>query len=513
MSTDRHPEPEIERAVLTGVLELASPLHLGSGFTDRPGGEGAEVATLCRDQGGAPYLPGSSLRGRLRRFGPAAAALREHLFGCARRAIPAGTPAGAADPGRAGALRVYDARLVSGAPAALPVETRVALDPVTRTALEHHLFSAERLPAGARFACRFELERSSEAELEALIDTLLGAFAPGTGEGLGAGRARLDGLLHWTPEGLSLQRLDRGPYLRWLTADADLDHCWRSARIPRREAQAAADLRLQFRLYPRAPLLVGVAGAKDRHGGPDRVFQAADGRVLVPASSLKGALRAQARRILLTMLTHRARDADPVHRRRVVADLTGEVFGSTAAMAGLFVGPASGAYTETDVHPQWFTALDRFTGGVADQRLYQVRAVLPPRLDCEWRLRPRSRVRPWVLGLLCYLVRDALEGDLWLGWGRARGYGAVRMVPAQADLPDPPPDAAPDAAPEECRTARLERALPDWSAVLATLAPMLAGSAPVAVDHWLADLDTELDRRLAALTAPAVPTPPEADPP
>lgn len=33
----------------------------------------------------------------------------------------------------------------------------------------------------------------------------------------------------------------------------------------------------------------------------------------------------------------------------------------------------------------------------------------------------------WWMGLLVLVLRDAMEGDLAIGWGKARGYGAFRL--------------------------------------------------------------------------------------
>jgi hypothetical protein len=181
-----------------------------------------------------------------------------------------------------------------------------------------------------------------------------------------------------------------------------------------------------------------------------------------------------------------------------VADaLIGKVFGSTAAIAGLFVGEARGDYDPPrDLHPQWFNALDRFTGGAAEQRLYNVVAAIPDRLDFDLSLQPRLRGEPWVLGLLCYLLRDALEGDIALGWGRARGYGAVRMILAEADTAGLPDTAA--------RPAGLDRPLPAWKFIRPLVANALAGSIEPPLQDWLNALDTIIDDALISPTgAPA----------
>jgi CRISPR-associated protein (TIGR03986 family) len=286
----------------------------------------------------------------------------------ARRAGPPGAAAGRDDFGRAGALRVYDARCLTDPPPLLDTATRIAIDPITRAARDHHLFSEQRVPAGTRFRCRFELDRIDLADLDAFI-AALSAFDGGAANGLGAGRSRLYGRLRWTADGLRVRTLSRADHLQWLCTDQDLDRLYQEQVVPLPGTDPTGTLasgpvgaarRLVLRIYPRSPLLVSIQprrtdGARTLH----RSFRLDGGQVQVPASSLKGMLRAQARRILLTILVHRHPRVPEARRREVADTLLGAVFGNTAAMAGLLVDEARGAFDpDRDVHPQTFNAID-----------------------------------------------------------------------------------------------------------------------------------------------------------
>jgi CRISPR/Cas system CSM-associated protein Csm3 (group 7 of RAMP superfamily) len=448
------PDYAIERAIVTGCLETRSRLRIGSGFAARPesgdgeAGEGA-LLTLCREAGGAPYIPASSLRGFLRRRAEERAeidaATREQIFGSARGESKdkASKP-----PGGPGALRVYDARLddPEGANEAVSAETRIAVDSVTGTVLDRFLFTEEVVPVGSRFRFRLELDRISEADLEAVIE-LLSSIDGGPSSGIGAGRSRLGGRLA-VAGSIQIRILSRGDYRRWLHRDRPLAEYFREdycdptpAEEPTRSGAEGDAVRLVMHIRPHSPLLVSAAQEEVIDGQRVRVCQTEDGQVLVPAASLKGMLRAQARRILLTMLADRAEasagaDGEPLgfDALRTIADaMIEQVFGGTDAIAALWVGDAIGGNAEQDAHPQHFNAIDRFTGGVADQRLYRVQAVIPDMLRFTLLLRPALLQAGWKLGLLCYLLRDALEGDLCLGWGRARGYGQIHIVQAEVD--------------------------------------------------------------------------------
>lgn len=79
----------------------------------------------------------------------------------------------------------------------------------------------------------------------------------------------------------------------------------------------------------------------------------------------------------------------------------------------------------------------------------------------------------WALGLLCFLLRDGLEGDLRLGWGRARGYGRIRLLQAEAGDPATP-----------------------WPDVLARLEQTLGEHVQGSARDWAEALEQEIDRRL-----------------
>ena len=158
-----------------------------------------------------------------------------------------------------------------------------------------------------------------------------------------------------------------------------------------------------------------------------------DGKPIIPGSSLAGALRSQARRIVMTIALNNSntRDEAALDRAKTIADqLCDELFGgetrqsmlifSNARWQGEKVNPAR------TLHCQTFIAIDRFTGGVADKKLYQARAVAPGQrftLSLSWRKPPDA----WMKGLLILALRDLHEGRQTIGWGAHKGYGLVTI--------------------------------------------------------------------------------------
>lgn len=472
------PDGSLHQVIITGLLCTAGPLRIGSGLLPPAGDDEAAPLPLLRDGAGAPVIPGSSLRGWLRRHCPGDANRQERLFGCARRA-----GAGAdADHGRAGALRVYDARWCPSPLVPAPGPVRIALDPVTGTTRPGALFREELTPTGTCFRCRLELARVDEDDLDALLAALR-AWDGGADAAIGAGKSRFQGRLHWLPEAERIRTLRRAAWRDWLLADDDLDS--RYVDDPRRGATLPALPRRVvplpgFVLIPESPLLVDAERVVEELNGEWRQvrrFRRTSQTTLLRETTLRGMLRGRARRVLLTLITDRWPDAPADRDRRELADeMLGEVLGGPIGASALHVGAAEANFTEKDIHRQTFVAIDRFSGGAAPQRLYVCEAVMPEAFD--WPLALDTALlppgAPWRRGLLIHLLRDGLDGELAVGWGRARGFGRLRVA-----------------------CSHRGRCFTTWPDLLTALT---AGALPWSrddVETWLDDLDGEIGWRIA----------------
>lgn len=317
----------------------------------------------------------------------------------------------------------------------------MAIDAITATADEHKLFSQEYLPAGSRFAVALEAEKLADGDLEILLG-LLEAWDGGAESSVGRGASRMQGRLAWNLDRVEV--LDAAALQSWLVSDQPLDAFFRSLEPPAatRPTHKPGLASIPFRIHPLAPILVndpsyarrkpGDGGPKENEDAPNLEFsRTADGRPLIPAASLRGLVRGRARRILATLLAaqgvaaHQAGDA--------AEQWVKKLFGHQKARSPVWLGDAVPETTATP-HPQHFNAIDRFTGGVAEGKLYQVEArtggIYSGEIGLELdRLDQLDRLAPdWWKGLLFLVLRDALEGDMAVGWGKARGYGAFRLA-------------------------------------------------------------------------------------
>lgn len=452
-----------ERVRIQGRLVTLSPLRIASGFEhqgDPDDDNDPTVPMLCRDAANAPYIPASTLRGLLRASLDASTSEHLRLFGSERLAADPERPRYQPEHGVAGRLRVYDARWSNDqADSDEQRQWRVSLDPITGTAANNLLFAEVTLPAGCSFDWELELDRVDDDDLRALILALRALEA---GPGIGGGRARGQGQLQWLRADEHIEVIKRKRFHAWLR-DPDLgkgpDHADYLETRSLDDAEPAArpdyshiddqgNLRLALQLYAQSPLLVSPERTSDEQAGEGANnvlrFPRKGQQTQIPASSLKGVLRAQARRILLTCLELDFPDANDTLRREVGDAMLGQLLGDTGCMSRLRLNPAEATFVDSDVHRQMMNAIDRFSGAVAERgkatgagdarapetagSLFEIEAVRPAEpYTAELEIIAAAITTPWMRGLLLLLLRDGMEGDLRIGWGRARGFGAVRL--------------------------------------------------------------------------------------
>ncbi len=453
------PSKHNQRARITATLHCLAPLHIGDGgvesFANRKQGQtlgkAARAATkddsfystVCRDHAGRPILPGSSLRGLLRQATAQIDADRlEALFG----------PEAGEDKLSMGRVIVCDAPMSMG-----PAETQhladfvtlaaagqrertgagtciahnVSIDAITgaAAAVEHLLFAEEYVPAGSEFTLVLELGPCDDSDLGTILAVLNG-FDGKAGHSLGAGASHGFGQFLVPASSIKVQARNRADLLAWLQDGVDTPapcKC-RTDSLPthgQREAAPSIQIDLHFdgAFAINDPGLIGRADANAEHAPDIEFSRDSQGRPRIPGRSLRGLIRHRARRIIATVL-HQKHGFTPREATRRAETLVQEIFGDTERQSPLRIGEArvveGGRH---DGREQTFNAVDRFTGGVADSKLYTAHLAQPTTLRFSLSLR-RGQPEPWWLGLGLLILRDAVEGDLAIGWGKGKGLGA-----------------------------------------------------------------------------------------
>ena len=165
-----------------------------------------------------------------------------------------------------------------------------------------------------------------------------------------------------------------------------------------------------------------------------------DGKVYLPAQSVRGAFRAQARRIWQTLAWDNERQ-DLNLTRHMDARRKGDVpelaaflklFGATGWRAPIEVEDFQLEGAEKPPHVQEFVAVDRFTGGAAAGKKFNAHGLWRPKFTGTIQIRvdrlenEKLDAGEWVWMLLAYTLRDWMEGDGMIGFGASKGYGAFR---------------------------------------------------------------------------------------
>lgn len=469
----------IARWELTGVLVAQSPVHVGGPDDPYP------RLSLLRDGLDRPVLPGTALAGVIQ------AALRTPPDQPKSPDEKAETrlwrPSSPALSGRgemheASRVRVDDAPASADA----PVETRdhVAIDRFSGAAARGHLYHQEVLPAGTRFPFRMVVEDRGDPAVRRLVERVA-ALLRGPGVSVGAAVTR----------GLGRVRLHEARLLRWdlATRDGLLATLRGDATVIELPPPVHHDppkdvLRIVIPWRPRGPLGVHVSAEGDVVDAFPLTTSDGDGfRLELPGSTIKGVLRSHAERIARTVAGTSALgeflDQMRADGLGPVADLFGTANDGPAADGATRRGALTAATCLSEVslpREQWqavrlpkadgtaghadprsdlarlqkavtelnsavkgmrfvvahHVAVDRWTGGAADNRLFAVLeahadagAWRPMILDLDLRWLPDER-RSAALALLLLVLRDLCDG--WIGFGHAttRGMGGVVVDPA-----------------------------------------------------------------------------------
>ncbi|TVR81416.1 MAG: hypothetical protein EA405_08725 [Rhodospirillales bacterium] len=505
--------PFKDRWLIRGALTLNSALQLRTGFSEPrkvkgardAADETAEVALVHRDCDGLPVILGSSLKGVLRSWLierlPNEKASIESIFGHEPRQWKQDPTKQAGRGGKAEFLDAFIAELpgFDGPFSAVPplLVGRTAINRETRTAAVERLFQGEQVPATTAFQVEVAGDSLTPHEVALLLAAFDG-FNAGGGDvpiALGGGGSHGPGRTKWRLH--SVRRMDVGAVYRWLSqpkprpwreaiVDDPATACDRGALTARaNRLLAGADrpgwLALDLRLAFSGPFLVNhPAWVKHKTSGsqhPDfEPMRDQNGRPLLPGSSVKGALRAQAERIYRTVhgedalaSPEESRDGTPRNAVEWLFGVGGEHRqhdpspgpSPRNAVEWLFgVGGWRGMLTVSDFTEhelpkepektfaeQEFVAIDRFTGGAADGAKFKARMAEAPVLTgcLLLRVSPRRisdplpgedhREEPWTpqfakpaLGLMALVLRDLVEGDVTFGFGAAKGFGACTAV-------------------------------------------------------------------------------------
>lgn len=408
----------IERIYASGVWKAGSALHLG-GESD-----GSVDMMLLRDADSRLFIPGASIAGAGRHYLRKALATNIDEY---RKGDPPAAVTALFGNLDASLLIVLDAPARENGPVLL--RDGVRIDNASGTAADHTKFDLEVIPAGAAFDMSLELvvyrtlpKGVGRDELLGTFQALLDAFRDGeihlgarTRRGLGRGRV----------ETWDVRRLDmanRAHVAAWLRRATNAGTPLNLQAISglRRRAERCFCIDARLRLV--TSLLVRSGG--EVAGGPDTSHLSERGVALLPGTSLAGALRGRCAAIARTLRD----DAGEKMLNRMFGPHSdpgkqlhaGRVMTRDSALS-------NGSYLV-----QGRVAIDRFTGGALDSKLFDEAAYWPnndPASNVSIQIEIEEPADEEA-GLMLLAFKDLWLGDLALGGETGVGRGVLHGVEA-----------------------------------------------------------------------------------
>jgi CRISPR/Cas system CSM-associated protein Csm3 (group 7 of RAMP superfamily) len=466
---------------ITGTLTTQTPLHIGSGTTTdvheklKVEDEQVKVTAIALDGQGKPYIPGSTLKGNLRSWLQTRLKnpnLLDSVFGSGVEVDKEKSQGGKAEFWNA--LIEKSLENTQHFPSywhperQVGVEIGVTIDRVTRTAREQKLFHREMVPPQVSFKISITGKGLSEEEVALLLVGLNGFNDKQQAIRLGSDNAQNKGLMKWDLD--KIEQLDKEATKKWLTQDKpgmwysalqDLNQTQQESLLQKSKAlideqSNQPTLQLHFQLIFDSPFLVNDPSLEikgDINSANHQPRRDHCGKAVLPSSSLRGAIRAQAERIIRTLNNRRACFIDdekiackPIEKYEEVEKilcLACQLFGATGWQSPIQISDFT-LVKDNGKLKQEFVAIDRFTGGGAEHLKFNAESVYKPTFQGYWKI-DLQRIKPWGLGLLALVIRDLIEGDITFGYGAAKGYGhcyarlqdwSVNALPSVEDCPD-----------------------------------------------------------------------------
>jgi CRISPR-associated protein (TIGR03986 family) len=433
----------VARWKIAGVWTLKSNMHLGNGFDElddreREPGDNDDrfYSTVAKDYNEQPYIPGSSIKGALRNFAnqrmqdPAAF---KRIFGCALNDEKKQSET------VAGQTEFYSAYSIGQAE--ISKVSRTAIDRCLQTVVDKKLFVNETVVAGTRFSVEIVCQNLNTTDIDLLV-SLLEQTNVDSSFSLGAGKSNSAGRVDWKLT--KVLKFGSAEFSKWITDNTETD-IWNFASdetLSRKGialSEPSEAISLDVKIDFSSAFLVNEPWSGNKPDGePDaKPRKMKDGRLLLPSTSIKGALRAQAEKILRTIgdETEQGHRVPAFIAGTIHTDLASVLFGATGWQAVLRISDFISA-SKVDLKIQHNVAIDRFTGGGLDGAKFSTQLAESPSLcgvisiDLRRLKLARAKLNKTEvtafdsgIGLLLLTLRDFDEGDVQLGYGKSKGYG------------------------------------------------------------------------------------------
>lgn len=414
----QNPKDIKTRIIISGVLKMVTPAHLGCGDSDSV----LDMPLLRDPLEDRALLTGATLAGGLRSYlvknGKDKEAKR--LFGDVKDNTSYESP-----------LVVDDS---IGDVLKIELRDGVAINPETRTAKEKQKYDYELMPSGMTFPIMFELLISNEEHDSTLLRTLAfalrglqdGEIFLGKRKRRGFGECRVSGWKYWSFDWNS------SGMLKWLTFDplisqpqgeGDKIEEVLSLNLDE-EMTSSKRCKIEATFNIKSSLLIRSSLSNPELKNVDNFYMKDDcGNPIITGTSFAGVLRGRVLRIANTL----GRDG-----AQVVASMFGDGGGGDTAgtyhrarASRFWVKEAVIEQKSQQDYVQTRVGIDRFTGGASESRLFSeipVWSTAKTNVVLTYGMEDPDQEE---MGYLLLLLRDLWLGDLPLGGESSIGRGGL----------------------------------------------------------------------------------------
>lgn len=413
------------KTVVIAKLELESPLMIGSGQD-----EFADIEVM-KDKKGTPFIPATSLTGVLRHyFEENISNKNDPNFECFW-----GTPkkTSNAEEEKEEFQSSFICRDLHTDDAKIRIRDGVKIDPRTQTALDEAKYDFEVIEKGAKFDLFWEVtlrKNNSKGIYDRILASLIEALENGTisigaKTNSGFGKCKLTNLQIFDFDFSSPKDV-----LKWLKQDfkdgkskLDAEPFQLQSDVFTIDAKFAVKNSIIIRSY------------SEKVDMSDSASLSSAGEFVLPGTSLKGAIRHRALKILKTLCPADLLKVD-IPERKIE-----ELFGT----AGKDDKPIKGRVRVEEkkinyIEPvlQNRIKIDRFTGGTIKTALFDSMPLWPKKDDSE-SVEVSIKIfdyKPWEAGLMMQVLKDLWCGDLAVGGEKSIGRGVLNGLYARIKWKD-----------------------------------------------------------------------------
>lgn len=412
------------KLILKGTVKLLSPGLIGSGRDERTDMD------FIRDSEGKPFIPATSFIGVLR---------HTIKINCETEKLKRFWGSSRDDKYYQSAIYCKDLTLKDGQ-YKLSMRDGVAIDNKTGRAKENAKFDYEVIEPGTAFDLEIEIDLIKDHEdffrrmLATIINTLSGGdLRIGAKTRNGLGRIKL--------EDYRVYEFDfskKADILRWLKEDFSRPVNFNMEPLPCNESglfRLVADFKIKNSLIIRS--------YSGDPSAPDAVHIHSSQGPIIPGSSLKGAIRARAERIVNTLgidnyiiknffgyveeKKKQMKDEEPNvddAEKMVTRNKTEARRGRLIVVETLLPDYPEEVQTRIKI--------DRFTGGVMEGALLETMPVFSTKEEKIFRIEMTlENYKPHEAGLMLLILKDLWTGDLAIGGEKSIGRGVLQGIKAE----------------------------------------------------------------------------------